>query len=268
MKIAIVAPSCPLSPKAAEMAQARANVFGVDLVVHPQCYLEAGHFAGSDDQRLAALTEVMADETVDAVWFARGGYGSNRIAAAAARAISPAARAKTYMGYSDAGFLLAAFHKAGLDVAHGPMVQDGLREGGDAAHEHALGWLANRAEQALEPGLRADLPAMAFNLAVLSNLVGTEIEPDFAGRDLLIEEVSEYEYAIDRQLYHVTGQPGVRGAAQIRMGRINDILQNDRPFGSDADSIFRHWCDMSGIRHGGSADIGHDSANKVVPFTL
>ena len=48
---------------------------------------------------------------------------------------------KTYLGYSDAGFLLAAFHKAGLDVAHGPMVQDAMREGGDAAIHRALDWL-------------------------------------------------------------------------------------------------------------------------------
>ena len=97
--------------------------------------------------------------------------------------------------------------------------------------------------------------------------MGTEIEPDFSGRDLLIEEVSEYEYAIDRQMYHVTGQVGIRKAAQIRKGRMSDILENDRPFGADADSIVRHWCEVSGIRHGGSADIGHDSANRVVPFT-
>ena len=44
-----------------------------------------GHFAGTDEQRLAALREVMADPAVDAVWFARGGYGSNRIAEAAIR---------------------------------------------------------------------------------------------------------------------------------------------------------------------------------------
>lgn len=268
MKIAVVAPSCPLDPKAVEMAQARANAFGAELAVHPQCYLEAGHFAGTDEQRLAALTEVMADDSVGAVWFARGGYGSNRIAAAAARAVSPVARAKTYMGYSDAGFLLAAFHKAGLDVAHGPMVQDALREGGEAAIDRALGWLVKRSDDALEPGLLPELPPMAFNLAVLSNLVGTEIEPDFSGRDLLIEEVSEYEYAIDRQMYHVTGQESVRQAAQIRMGRMSEILENDRPFGADADSIVRHWCEVSGIRHGGSADIGHDSANRIVPFSL
>lgn len=268
MKIAVVAPSCPLDPEAARIAQERAAAHGAELVVHPQCFSVAGHFAGPDEERLDALTEVMADESVGAVWFARGGYGSNRIAAAAARAAGEAARAKTYMGYSDAGFLLAAFHRAGLNVAHGPMVQDVLREGGTAALERALGWLTQRSAEALEPGLRAGQPAMAFNLTVLSNLLGTEIEPDLAGRELLVEEVSEYAYAIDRSMYHVTAQESVRAVTQIRMGRMSDILKNDRPFGADADAIVRHWCDVSAIRHGGAADIGHDAANRVVPFAL
>ena len=55
-----------------------------ELVIHPQCFFSDGHFAGPDAARLEALREVMADERYDAIWFARGGYGSNRIAEAAA----------------------------------------------------------------------------------------------------------------------------------------------------------------------------------------
>src|SRR5437868_8574070 len=120
MKIAIVAPSCTLKPEAADRVTAIAAARGnCELMVHPQCFLSDGHFAGPDEARLAALREVMADPAVDAVWFARGGYGSNRIAEAAARDMPQAARGKTYLGYSDGGFLLAVFDKAGLEVAHG-----------------------------------------------------------------------------------------------------------------------------------------------------
>jgi len=79
------------------------------------------------------------------------------------------ARAKTYMGYSDAGFLLAGMHKAGLNVAWGPMPQDVLRDDGQAAVQRALDWLVRRDPSALEPAL--ERPAMAFNLTVLSNLL-------------------------------------------------------------------------------------------------
>ncbi|MBA2636003.1 MAG: LD-carboxypeptidase, partial [Sphingomonas sp.] len=113
MRIAVVAPSNPLSREAADQVQAITRARGdCELLVHPQCFLSNGHFAGSDGERLAALLEVIADPSVDAVWFARGGYGSNRIAEAAVRDVPQAARSKLFMGYSDTGFLLAALHKA------------------------------------------------------------------------------------------------------------------------------------------------------------
>src|SRR3954452_18326828 len=117
MKIAVVAPSCRLKEQAAEAVQDIVNERGdCELVIHPQCFLSEGHFAGPDEARLAALREVMADASVDAVWFARGEYGSHRIAQAALADLPQAALGKLYMGYSDAGFLLAGLHKAGLDV--------------------------------------------------------------------------------------------------------------------------------------------------------
>jgi muramoyltetrapeptide carboxypeptidase len=267
MKIAVVAPSCTLKPEAAEAVTAIAAARGdVELLIHPQCFLSDGHFAGPDAARLAALREVMADESVDAVWFARGGYGSNRIAEAAGADLPPAARGKTYLGYSDSGFLLAAFDKAGLNVAHGPMVQDVARSGGEAAIHRALDWLTRRDEAALEPGLKRGQRAMAFNLTVLSNLLGTAIEPDFSGAELLIEDVAEHEYRIDRAMFHVTGSPAVRRIAHIRLGRMSEIPDNDPRFGSDAESIVRDWCERAGIAFGGRAEIGHDADNRVVPF--
>jgi len=209
---------------------------------------------------------VMGDEGVDAVWFARGGYGSNRIAEAAARDLPGAARSKSYLGYSDSGFLLAAFDKAGLSVAHGPMVQDMMRPGGDAAIHRALNWLTRRDPETLEPGLRPGQRAMAFNLTVLSNLLGTAIEPDFSDAELLIEDVAEHEYRIDRAMFHLTGSPAIRLVDSLRMGRMSEIPENDPVFGSDAESIVKDWCKRAGITFGGPADIGHDAANRVVPF--
>jgi muramoyltetrapeptide carboxypeptidase len=265
MRIAVVAPSCPLKREAAERVQAIVAERGdCELMIHSQCFLMNGHFAGPDEARLAALREVMADESVDAVWFARGGYGSNRIAEAALAGLPESVRGKTFMGYSDAGFLLAGIHNAGLQVAWGPMPQDVLRDGGDAAVTRALDWLVRRDASALEPDLQA--PAMAFNLTVLSNLLGTPLEPDFSGVDLLIEEVSEQLYRIDRTMFHVTASANVRRAARIRLGRVSDVLENDPKFGGDEDAIVEDWCRRSGIAYGGRADIGHDVQNRIVPF--
>jgi muramoyltetrapeptide carboxypeptidase len=267
MRIVVVAPSCPLKPEAAERVQAMAEERGdCELVIHPQCFLSHGHFAGPDEARLSALREVMADVSTDAIWFARGGYGSNRIAEAALADLPEAAHRKSYMGYSDAGFLLAGLHKAGISAAWGPMPQDVLRSGGEAAVTIALDWLVRRDPAALEPALEP--PAMAFNLTVLSSLLGTPLEPDFTGVDLLIEEVSEQLYRIDRTMFHLTASPNVRRASRIRLGRVSDIIANDPEFGRDEAAIVEEWCTRGGISYGGRADIGHDAQNKVVPFGL
>ena len=265
MRIAVVAPSCSLKRDAAERVAAIAVERGdCELAVHPQCFLSDGHFAGPDEARLAALREVMGDPTVDSVWFARGGYGSNRIAEAAVADLPEVARGKLYMGYSDAGFLMAGLHKAGAEVAWGPMPQDVLRDGGEAAVQRALDWIVRRDASALEPGLHG--PAMAFNLTVLSNLLGTELEPNFAGVELLIEDVSEHLYATDRTMFHLTASANIRGVARLRLGRVTDIQPNDPLWGTDEEAIVRDWCGRSGIAYGGRADIGHDAANRVVPF--
>jgi muramoyltetrapeptide carboxypeptidase len=265
MRIAVVAPSCRLKEEAAEAVQAIAAQRGdCELAIHPQCFLSDGHFAGPDAARLAALREVMADPSVNAVWFARGGYGSNRIAEEALADVPQAARGKTYMGYSDAGFLLAGLYKAGFEVAWGPMPQDAMRGAGSAAVNRALDWLVRRDHAALEPAL--DGPAVAFNLTVLSNLLGTPLEPNFTGVDLIIEEIGEHLYRIDRSMFHVTSSPAIQSVRRLRLGRVADILTNDPDFSGDETSIVEQWCAHSGITFGGRADIGHDSANRVVPF--
>jgi len=265
MLIAVVAPSCPLKIEAAEQVRGIVEARGdCELAIHPQCFMSEGHFAGPDEARLSALREVMADPSVDAVWFARGGYGSNRIAGGALADLPKSARTKTYMGYSDAGFLLAGLYKAGIASAWGPMPQDVLRDGGEAAIERALDWLVRRDPSALEPQIEE--PAIAFNLTVLSNLLGTSLEPDFAGVDLLVEDVSEQLYRIDRTMFHVSASENVRKVLRIRLGRVLDILENDPAFAIDEAAIVEEWCARSGIPYGGRADIGHDAANRVVPF--
>ena len=46
----------------------------------------------------------------------------------------------------------------------------------------------------------------------------------------------------------------------------SDVPENDRPFGSEPEAMARFWCERHGVPWLGRADIGHDIANKVVPF--
>jgi len=270
MKIGIVNASSRLAPERGEaiLDWFRRNIPDgrISPVLHPALFLKHGHFGGDDATRADAFVEFANDPRIDAIWFARGGYGSCRIAEAVVPRLTEVARGKRYLGYSDAGSLMAAMYKAGFaHLAHGPMAADATRD--DATAWRALDWLSKGATTSWEPSLHDDpRPAAAFNLTILDQLVGTAIEPDLTGHVLMLEEVSEALYRVDRMMFHLTGQASIRRVAGIRLGRVSDVTPNDPDFELTPEQIVREWCGRSGIAYLGGADIGHDRANKVVPF--
>ncbi len=271
MKIAICAPSTSFTRDDAARVTALASATHptAPLVFHEQCFAESGHFAGPDAERLEAFVDLANDPAFDAIWFVRGGYGACRIAEDAVAKLKAAARDKLYMGYSDAGNLLGALYSGGIGrVVHAPMPADIRREGGEAAIKRALDWMVNANPTALDPSIQAGEKYAAFNLMTLAMMAGTPLMPNLKGHVLMIEEVSEYLYAFDRAFFHVASHLKDAGLAGLRLGRVSDVPDNDRPFGESAESIAKRWCRKSGIAYLGRADIGHDADNKVVPFGL
>jgi muramoyltetrapeptide carboxypeptidase len=271
VRIAIVAPSTPITADDADAVTALARLTHpqVELVFAEQCFATHGHFAGPDAARQSALTVMANRPDIDAIWFARGGYGACRIAEAAVAAMQPVARGKAFLGYSDQGNILAVLYRDGFDhVAHGPMLADIRRDGGDAAVTRALDWFLTRDPALVDASIPSGERVAAFNLMTLSMLLGTPLEPDLAGHVLLVEEVSEHLYAFDRAMFHVTTVLASRRLAGLRLGRVSAVPNNDRPFGIEAEDIAQHWCSKNGIAYLGRADIGHDADNKIVPFGL
>jgi muramoyltetrapeptide carboxypeptidase len=271
IRIGIVAPASRLDPALAERTMALAQALYRDrppeLRFHPQCFLSSGHFAGDDETRAQAFLEIANDPSIDALWFARGGYGSGRLAERVLARLTPASERKTYLGYSDAGALLAALYTRGFTgLAHGPVPADLRREGGEAAVGRALAYLVDREPGTLEPTVSSGGLTAAFNITVLSHLLGTPWQPDLGGHVLMLEDVSEHMYRIDRALWHITSNPAIRRVAGIRLGRCSAIPPNEPDFGQTAEQVVRHWCGVSGIPYLGAADIGHDIDNKIVPL--
>lgn len=238
-----------------------------DIVFHPQCFLSSGHFAGSDATRCDAFVEVANDTSFDAVWFARGGYGSCRLIERLIPKLSSEARNKHYLGYSDMGLVLAVLYQAGFaKVAHGPMPADINREGGETAIKRALSYLVDRDVSALEASVMQAKRNAAFNITILSNLLGTPFQPDVSGHVLMLEETSEQMYRIDRSLFHITTNPEIRKVAGIKLGRCGRIPANEPDFGQTEEEVAQYWCAAARIPYLGRADIGHDTHNKIVPF--
>ena len=266
--IAICAPATPITREQADALEAlvAAEFPAHRVTFHEQCFARSGHFAGDDLMRLTALLDCANDPAFDAVWFAKGGYGSNRIAEAAVARMNAHARAKSYVGFSDCGYLLAALYRHGIGQSvHGSMPVSARSEGGREALRRVLRWFQGDTS-GVEPSLDGATPAAAFNLITLAMLSGTPLMPDLSGHVVMVEEVSEHLYAIDRMFFHLAGVlPRLKG---LRLGSVTDIPENYVEFGQSAEEIAQFWCARAGIAYLGRAQIGHTSANRVVPFGL
>lgn len=268
MRIGVVAPARTVSEESAARMQAFMALTwpAHDIVFHPQCFLTEGHFAGSDAVRAAAFLEFANDPAFDAIWFARGGYGSNRILDTVMPQLGAAARNKTYIGFSDMGFLLGALYarRIGRQV-HGVMANSmGRNDKGDAPG-WVLGWLLDGNRNGLEPTLDGR-PAAAFNLAILTAMIGTPWLPDLTDHILYIEEVSEPLYRIDRMMFQMAHATQLKGLAGVRLGAVTDVIENDVAFGESVEQIVERWCREMHVPYLGRAGIGHIEMNHVVPF--
>lgn len=289
-RIGIVAPSVYIMPDTKERieALAAAEFPEAQLVWHPQVFARSpnevagntgfvfsneevipdntqyGHFAGSDEQRAAAFVEFANRDDLDAIWFAAGGYGAGRIALDVLPRLNASARNKTYMGFSDASYTLAMLYRAGFPhVCHGPMAVSG-----NESARRALAWLTRRDPSALEPSIRPGQKYAAFNLISLAMIVGTPLMPDLSDHVVMVEEVGEYLYAVDRCFFSICLGMMRSRPAEIKLGSITNIKENNRPFGKDEVGIAEDWCRRTNIPYGGRARIGHDADNHVVPFGL
>lgn len=237
------------------------------LRFHETMFAPHGHFAGTDQARSEAFLQMANDESVDAIWFARGGYGACRLDETLFSRMTAAARKKIYLGYSDIGFVLARLYREGIGLAaHGPVPSDLYHAGGEAAVARALRFLTARDPETLEPSVHGGEPTVAFNMSILSHLLGTGWQPDLGGHVLMLEEVAEYHYAIDRSLFTILSHPAVRTVKGVRLGACTSIPQNDHPFGQEPEEMVRMWCDRAGIAYLGPAEIGHHGENRIVPF--
>lgn len=233
----------------------------------------SGFLAGSDEQRADELNRALRDPDVRALWLARGGYGLLRILplldAEALRA-DP----KPIIGFSDATALLGwAYRVAGVRSIHGPVaVQLGKLPPEDAEWLFAL--IEGRATGPLAEGLapvgaarhgRIEGPLLGGNLIMLGHLVRTALFPALAGAVLLIEEVEEKPYSIDRCLTGIELAGALDRLAGALVGDFTACTDPKYP-APDALAVVDERLRTFGIAALGGAPVGHGLRNRAAPF--
>lgn len=260
-RVAVVAPAGPV-PRDRFEEGARILAARYQLVHDERIFAKSGFLAGSDDERLAELTGALEDPSLKAVFCARGGYGLLRIlprleAAGFLRAPKP------IVGFSDVTALHAWAARAGVVSIHGPVVT----QLGDLEDEDAQA-LIELLESPLPPppleNLRTLVPGNAEgvllggNLELISRLAGTPWQLNLDGAILLLEEVGEQPYRIDRaltQLRLAGALEGVRGVV------IGDLEKCEQP---TAEAVIVERLGKVPIVAG--APVGHGQRNRALPL--
>jgi muramoyltetrapeptide carboxypeptidase len=270
--VAVVAPAGPVPGdrlrRGLEILESRYRV----RVAH-DVLRTTGYLAGGDDRRAAELAGALADPDVRAVFVARGGYGIFRVLPF----LDPAVvrrDPKVIVGFSDATALLAWAARAGVRGVHGPVV---AQLGELPASDHAaLFDLLERpspppplaSERAAGAGSARSIEGrlVGGNLCMVAHLVGTPWAIDTDGALLLLEEVGERPYAIDRYLtrLHLAGALlGVRGLAIGDLVRCEERVMIDSPA---ADVVVDERARAFGLPALAGLPVGHGARNRAVPI--
>ncbi len=271
----LVSPSGPAPQERVDLGISMLTGWGLNVEVAPGALDAYGYFAGTDDARLAGVNAALRDPAVRGVICTRGGYGAQRIVDGmdfdAVRA-DP----KVFTGFSDITALqLALWQRAGLASLHGPMVAWNGERTGEVSIESLRASLMSTAptllaarpdEETAEvtvggPVVRGVL--LGGNLCLLQATIGTPDMPDLRGAILLLEEVDEPPYKVDRMLTHLRRSGVLDGIAGIAIGQFTNCADGWPT--SVADVLTDRLGDL-GVPILGGLPVGHGHDQLTVPI--
>ncbi|WP_416825581.1 S66 peptidase family protein [Ectobacillus polymachus] len=228
--VQIVAPAGPVNEDAVHLMKQYLMHLGLDVQLGRHIFGKDGFLAGSDAQRLEDLQQAITNPDVKAIFCARGGYGSARLLPYLD--ITPLiSQPKIFWGYSDITYLHIIMNQHARMISfHGPMT-DGY--GTMDVHPHSLSSLQQLffptpilfyAKQDEYPSFSHTVraPIVGGNVTVLVSTLGTPYEIDTTGRILMLEDIDEAPYAIDRMLNQLRLAGKLQNCAGIILADFHD----------------------------------------------
>ncbi len=226
-RVGIAALSGPIDPERLERGVANLVRLGFEPVLATNLASRQGYLAGSDDERLTAFHALAADPSLRAIVFARGGYGVLRLLARLDWSLL-ARHPRAYVGFSDlTPFLLEVVRRLGLVSFHGAMAAADLARGQGPEEEATfLDALAGRGPlvyplAASEAGTGVEGALLGGCLSLLAATVGTPFAPALDGALLLVEDVNERLYRLDRMLTQLLLAGSLGGVRGVLVGHLD-----------------------------------------------
>ena len=264
-RVAAVAPAGPFErPKfEAGLAVIAARY---DVRYRPDIFSAERYLAGDDARRRAEIAAALSDPQIKAVFCARGGYGTLRLLAGL-DPLDPGH--KPLVGFSDITALHAWLQRTGRVSIHGPVLTQ-LALLDTRVHERLFTLLESdapaaplRGTETYVPGV-AEGPLLGGTLAVLSRLLGTPFLPPLEGAILLLEDVGERPYRLDRMWTHLALAGVFRQVRGIVLGSFTGCEERDAAYSSG--DVLRALATETGLPCAAGFPIGHGARNEPVPL--
>lgn len=245
--VGIVATGRRVTPADIDPAFATIKQWGLQLKLSPHLYsTQHSYLAGVDNERLPDLQAMLDDPGIHAIICARGGYGTARILDQLDFS-NFIKKPKWIAGFSDITALHQRLLAIGHQSIHGTMPILFSRENAGPSVESLRLALFGTSQKIEAPGNESNRPGQATgrimggNLSLLTSVMGTPDEPDTTDGILVIEEIDEYWYKIDRMMVQLKRAGKFARLAGLVIGYFTDIKDDASiSFGEKIERIVLH----------------------------
>ena len=266
-KVAIVATGRKVSASNIDPSRNIFTSWGMEVITSPNLYSNAHNYlAGSDAERRSDFQQMIDDPDIKAIVCARGGYGTTRIIDTLDFS-SLYKNPKWIVGFSDVTALHLKLFKAGIKSIHGTMPLLFSSVESTASIESLRKSLVGESDvitstpNPLNKFGKATAQVMGGNLSLVADSIGTANDPDTNGKILVLEEIDEYKYKIDRMLIHLKRSGKLDNLAGLVVGHMTDIKDPELPFGETIEEIFVSKIPKRNYPIAFNFPIGHENPN-------
>ncbi len=228
-------------------------------------------FAGTDQQRLEDLQAMLDDDSLSAIFSARGGYGSSRIIDQL-NFRKFLKKPKWIVGFSDITALHCHLHRLGVESIHGIMPKNLMLPQFTEATESLRKLLFGEPQQyavSNHPFNRFGMtegPLVGGNLCILAHLIGSRSDLKTNGKILFIEDIGEYYYNLDRMLVQLKRAKKLDNLAGLIVGDFTDMKDNNQvPFGKTVYEIVAEHTTEYDYPVCYGFPVGHGDKNVAMP---
>ncbi|WP_114757112.1 LD-carboxypeptidase [Flavobacterium sp. AG291] len=246
-KVGIVSTAKRCEPHEINDALGVLNNWGLVPVIGRNAFSSDGYLAGTDEERLYDLQQMLDDTEIKAVFFTKGGYGTLRIIDSIDWTAFKA-NPKWLVGYSDITMLHSHVHNFGIQTLHAVMLQGmpgSTPESSESIRKALFGESLSYEIPALPENNSGDIiegTLVGGNLSMLYSVLGSVTDIDTTDKILFIEEIDEYLYHYERMLLSLKRAGKLSGLKAVIVGSMVDIKEATLPFGrNDRQITLEHF---------------------------